>query len=71
MTSDRVFFLQAALLCAGLAAWFSWLLTPAVRRLASDLNVVRDGFARFGLLDDQVRFLQGRPVDTLTAGLRR
>ena len=40
---------------------------PAVRRLASDLNVVRDGFARFGLLDDQVRFLHGRPVDTLTA----
>jgi cephalosporin hydroxylase len=24
-----------------------------------DLNLVRDGFARFGLLDDRVRFLQG------------
>ena len=26
---------------------------------ALDLNTVRDGFARFGLLDDRVRFLQG------------
>jgi cephalosporin hydroxylase/glycosyltransferase involved in cell wall biosynthesis len=40
-------------------------LPPAVRRLASDLNLVRDGFARFGLLDDQVRFLHGAPTDTL------
>jgi cephalosporin hydroxylase/GT2 family glycosyltransferase len=39
----------------------------AVRRLASDLNQVRDGFARFGLLDDRVRFLHGSPVDTLAA----
>ena len=31
----------------------------------SDLNTVRDGFARFGLLDDHVRFLQGPPADTL------
>jgi cephalosporin hydroxylase len=31
----------------------------------SDLNTVRDGFARFGLLDDRVRFLQGPPADTL------
>jgi cephalosporin hydroxylase len=31
----------------------------------SDLNTVRDGFARFGLLDDQVRFLHGPPADTL------
>ena len=31
----------------------------------SDLNTVRDGFARFGLLDDQVRFLQGPAADTL------
>jgi len=31
----------------------------------SDLNTVRDGFARFGLLDDQVRFLLGSPADTL------
>jgi len=40
-------------------------LPPAVRRLASDLNAVRDNLAQFGLLDDRVRFLQGRPVDTL------
>jgi cephalosporin hydroxylase/GT2 family glycosyltransferase len=40
-------------------------LPGAVRGLASDLNLVRDGFARFGLLDDRVRFLQGRPADTL------
>ena len=30
----------------------------------ADLNLVRDGFMRFGLLDDRVRFLQG-PMDTL------
>jgi cephalosporin hydroxylase len=30
-----------------------------------DLNSVREGFARFGLLDDRVRFLQGPPRDTL------
>jgi cephalosporin hydroxylase/GT2 family glycosyltransferase len=40
-------------------------LSPAVRRLASDLNLVRDGFALFGLLDHRVRFLLGRPADTL------
>jgi cephalosporin hydroxylase len=38
---------------------------PAVRRLASDLNAVRDNIARVGLLDDRVRFLQGRPAETL------
>ncbi len=27
----------------------------------ADLNLVRDGFERFGLLDDRVRFLQGKP----------
>jgi cephalosporin hydroxylase len=32
----------------------------------ADLNLVRDGFARFGLLDDTVRFLQG-PVGALVA----
>ncbi len=31
----------------------------------ADLNTVRDGFARFDLLDDRVRFLQGPPGDTL------
>jgi cephalosporin hydroxylase len=31
----------------------------------ADLNTVRDGFSRFGLLDDRVRFLQGPPADTL------
>ena len=40
-------------------------LPPRIRRLSSDLNLVRDGFARFGLLDDRVRFLQGQPVSTL------
>lgn len=33
--------------------------------LWSDLNQVRDGFARFDLLDDQVRFLQGDASQTL------
>jgi cephalosporin hydroxylase len=40
-------------------------LPPEVRRLSSDLNLVRDGFARFGLLDDRVRFLHGPPARTL------
>jgi cephalosporin hydroxylase len=31
----------------------------------SDLNQVRDGFSRFGLLDERVRFLQGAPEDAL------
>jgi cephalosporin hydroxylase len=34
-------------------------------RFPSDLNTVRDGFARFGLLDDRVVFLQGSPARTL------
>jgi cephalosporin hydroxylase len=33
--------------------------------LLADLNMVRDGFARFDLLDDRVRFVQGDLVDTL------
>jgi cephalosporin hydroxylase len=33
--------------------------------LAPDLNTVRDGFERFGLLDDSVRFLLGRVEETL------
>ena len=32
---------------------------------AHDFNTVRDGFARFGLLDDRVVFLQGPPSETL------
>jgi cephalosporin hydroxylase len=28
----------------------------------ADLNLVRDGFARFGVLDDRVRFVQGPPA---------
>ena len=32
-----------------------------------DLNTVRDGFERFRLLDDRVRFLQGAPSETLAA----
>ena len=31
----------------------------------ADLNSLRDGFARFDLLDDRVRFLQGDPGDAL------
>jgi cephalosporin hydroxylase len=30
-----------------------------------NLNTVREGFERFGLLDDRVRFLQGTPSETL------
>ena len=33
-----------------------------VAGFTADLNLVRDGFSRFGLLDDRVRFLQG-PLD--------
>lgn len=33
--------------------------------VAADLNTVRDGFDRFGLLDDRVRFLLGDPAATL------
>jgi cephalosporin hydroxylase len=33
----------------------------------ADLNAVRDSFDRFGLLDDQLRFLQGDPAATLAA----
>jgi cephalosporin hydroxylase/GT2 family glycosyltransferase len=40
-------------------------LPAPIRRLASDLNAVRDNLALFGLLDDRVRFLHGRPADTL------
>ena len=40
-------------------------LLPRLRLLSSDLNLVRDGFARFGLLDDRVRFLEGPTVSTL------
>jgi cephalosporin hydroxylase/GT2 family glycosyltransferase len=42
----------------------------AARRWASDLNQVRDGFARFGLLDDRVQFLHGPPSGTLTEAPR-
>ena len=41
---------------------------PEARRfptLVADLNLVRDGFARFDLLDDRVRFLQGQLSDAL------
>ena len=36
-----------------------------IEDLLPDLNQVRDAFARFDLLDDRVRFLQGRYGDTL------
>jgi len=34
-------------------------------RFNADLNQVREGFDRFGLLDDRVRFLQGAPDEQL------
>ncbi|MQA73291.1 MAG: glycosyltransferase [Solirubrobacterales bacterium] len=34
-------------------------------RLPLDVNAMREGFARFGLLDDRVSFLQGPPARTL------
>lgn len=33
--------------------------------LWGDLNQVRDGFERYGLLDDRVRFVQGEPTESL------
>jgi cephalosporin hydroxylase len=36
-----------------------------VAAFQADLNLVRDGFERFELLDDRVRFVQGTPADTL------
>jgi cephalosporin hydroxylase len=36
-------------------------LPEKLTRFAAELNQVRDGFARFDLLDDRVRFLQGLP----------
>jgi cephalosporin hydroxylase len=36
-----------------------------VENLRADLNQIRSGFARFGLFDDRVRFLQGGFADTL------
>lgn len=33
--------------------------------LTADVNMVREGFARFDLLDARVRFLQGDPAETL------
>lgn len=38
---------------------------PGFPDLGADLNLVRDGFSNFGLLDDRVRFLQGPIVDVL------
>lgn len=40
-------------------------LSTALGRFGADLHQVRDGFARFGLLDDSVRFLQGPPAEVL------
>jgi cephalosporin hydroxylase len=42
-------------------------LPAAVSRFGADLHQVRDGFARFGLLDDTVRFLQGPPAQAVTS----
>ncbi len=44
---------------------------PTDRRtqpLRGDLNAVRDGFARFELLDERVRFLQGDVADAVAGG---
>jgi cephalosporin hydroxylase len=41
------------------------LLSQGVAGFQADLNLVRDGFARFGLLDDRVQFLQGTMESTL------
>jgi len=46
MTGERAFYLEAALLCAGLAAWFSWLLTPFVRSMAFRVGAVQTPRAR-------------------------
>jgi cephalosporin hydroxylase len=40
-------------------------LVSALARYRADLNQVRDGFARFGLLDDRVRFAEGVPEEAL------
>ncbi len=42
-------------------------LLAAVSRFGADLTQVRDGFARFDVLDDSVHFLQGPPA-TMLAG---
>jgi len=39
--------------------------SPRSRHGSGDLNIVRDGFQRFELLDDRVRFLQGSFCETL------
>ena len=38
---------------------------PGFPLLQADLNMVRDGFARFDLLDDRVRFVEGDLDQTL------
>lgn len=37
-------------------------------RYKADINQVRDGFARFGLLDERVRFLHGPPEEKIREG---
>ena len=37
-----------------------------VAEFRADLNLVRDGFARFGLLDGRVKFLPGQPAASLS-----
>ena len=41
------------------------------RNLTAGLNAVRDGFARFELLDDRVRFLQGDPAEVASPPIER
>lgn len=45
-------------------------LAATVGRFRGDLNQVRDGFARFGLLDELVRFLHGPPAATLSDAIQ-
>ena len=40
-------------------------LADGAAELRPDLNLIRDGFDRFDLLDDRVHFLQGDPASTL------
>src|SRR5262245_12617645 len=46
LSGDRLLYLQGTLLCAALAAWFAWLFTPFVRRLAFRCGAVQAPRAR-------------------------
>ncbi len=46
LTPDRQLYFQAALLCAGVAAWFAWVFTPLVRSLAVRYGAMAEPRAR-------------------------